>query len=181
MASVEKAYGDALFSLVIENDEKLLSDILLELKTVAGIFSAEPDFIKLLKTPTILMEEKLSVIKEAFGGKVHEYVLNYLLVLTENGRINYFDKILAYFTQLHNDYKNIADVTVVSAMPLSDEMAEKIRAKMQKVTGKTVNMTLKTDKSVIGGVVISYGNTTIDGSVRARLERLKADIAGIIA
>ncbi len=181
MASVEKAYGDALFSLIIDDDEKLLTDILSELKAIAEIFNAEPEFIKLLKAPTILIDEKLSVVKEAFEGRVHKYVLNFLMVLTENGRIDSFNKILAYFTQLHNDYKNLADVTVTSAMPLSDEMAEKIRAKMEKVTGKTVNMTLKTDKSVIGGVVISYGNTTIDGSVKARLERLKNDIAGIIA
>ncbi len=48
---------------------------------------------------------------------------------------------------------------------------------MAEITGKTVNMTLKTDDKLIGGVVISYGNTTIDGSVKARLEQLKADIA----
>ena len=181
MASVEKAYGDALFSLILESNEAELSDILGELKAVAEIFAAEPEFIKLLKTPTILMENKLAVVKDAFEGRVHEYVLNFLLVLTENGRMDSYNKIFAYFTQLHNDYKNIADVTVTSAMPLTDETAEKIRAKMASVTGKTVNMTLKTDPSVIGGVVISYGNTTIDGSVKARLERLKTEIAGIIA
>ena len=181
MASVENTYGDALFSLIIEEDKSALTDVLGELKSIAGIFGSEPDFIKLLKAPTVPLENKQSIIKEIFDGRVHRFVLNFLLVLTESGRIDSFDKILAYFTQLHNDYKNIADVTVVSAMPLSEQTAEKIRAKMASVTGKTVNMTLKTDPQVIGGVVISYGNTTIDGSVKARLEQLKNDIAGIIA
>lgn len=181
MAAVEKTYGDALFSLVTEEDESALSDILSQLKGISAVFADQPDFLKLLKTPTIPMDEKLSIVKEVFEGKVHRFVLNFLLVLAENGRADSFDRILEYFVQLHNDYKNIADVTVTSAIPLSDSTVEKIRAKMTSVTGKTVNITLKTDPSVIGGAVISYGNTTIDGSVKARLEQLKADIAGIIA
>ena len=169
MAAVDKTYGDALFSLVTEEDEKALPDILGQLKGVSEVFAAEPDFIKLLRTPTIPIEEKTALVKE-----------NFLCILTENDRLPDFERILAYFTGLYNEKLGIADVTVTSAMPLSDTAAEKIRAKMAEITGKTVNMTLKTDNKLIGGVVISYGNTTIDGSVKARLEQLKADIAGTI-
>ncbi len=180
MAAVDKTYGDALFSLVTEEDEKALPDILGQLKGVSEVFAAEPDFIKLLRTPTIPSEEKTALVKEVFDGKVHKFVVNFLCILTENDRLPDFERILAYFTGLYNEKLGIADVTVTSAMPLSDTAAEKIRAKMAEITGKTVNMTLKTDNKLIGGVVISYGNTTIDGSVKARLEQLKADIAGTI-
>ena len=180
MAAVEKTYGDALFSLVTEEDGAAVSEVLSQLKAVSEIFSAEPDFVKLLRTPTVSLKEKQELITEIFSQKVHVFVLNFLLVLTENGRIGSFGKILPYFTQLHNDYKKIADVTVTAAMPLDEGTAEKIRAKMESVTGKTVNMTVKTDPSIIGGVVINYGNTTIDGSVKARLEQLRNDIAEII-
>jgi len=181
MAAVEKTYGDALFSLLTDEDEQALSEVLLQLKAISEIFAQAPDFVKLLKTPTVSAQDKQQLITEVFSEKLHRFVLNFLLVLNENGRIDSFDKILAYFNQLYNDYKNIADVTVTSAMPLTESMSEKIRAKMETVTGKTVNMTLKNDPSIIGGVVISYGNTTIDGSVKARLEQLKNDIAEIIA
>ena len=56
MAAVDKTYGDALFSLVTEEDEKALPDILGQLKGVSEVFAAEPDFIKLLRTPTIPIE-----------------------------------------------------------------------------------------------------------------------------
>ena len=173
MAAVDKTYGDALFSLVTEEDEKALPDILGQLKGVSEV-------LKLLRTPTIPIEEKTALVKEVFDGKVHKFVVNFLCILTENDRLPDFERILAYFTGLYNEKLGIADVTVTSAMPLSDTAAEKIRAKMAEITGKTVNMTLKTDDKLIGGVVISYGNTTIDGSVKARLEQLKADIAGTI-
>ncbi|MBQ8791953.1 MAG: ATP synthase F1 subunit delta [Ruminiclostridium sp.] len=181
MQTAYKTYAEALFSLVTEEKEEELTQVFSDLNGIAGIFKAEPDFIKLLKVPTIPVDEKLAVIKEVFEGKIHVYVLNFLYVLTENGRADSFSKILEYFTSLYNDKMNLVDVTVTSARELGSDTVEKIKAKMTKVTGKTVNLTLKTDTSVIGGVVISYGNTVIDGSVRSRLERLKADIAGTIA
>ncbi len=181
MPAAYKTYADALFSLVTEENEKDLTVVFDDLNGVSGIFSAEPDFLKLLKVPTIPIDEKLSIIKEAFEGKIHTYVLNFLYVLTENGRTDSFAKILEYFTTLYNEHKNLVDVTVTSASALSDETVEKIKAKMISVTGKTVNLKLKTDPAIIGGVVISYGNTVIDGSVKARLEKLKADIADTIA
>lgn len=181
MHTAYKTYAEALFTLVTEEKENDLTKVFSDLNGISDIFKAEPDFMKLLKVPTIPVDEKLAVIKEAFEGRVHTYVLNFLYVLTENDRADSFSKILEYFTQLYNDRMNLADVTVTSARELSDETVEKIRARMTSVTGKTVNLTLKTDPSVIGGVVISYGNTVIDGSVRSRLERLKADIAGTIA
>lgn len=143
MAAVDKTYGDALFSLVTEEDEKALPDILGQLKGVSEVFAAEPDFIKLLRTPTIPIEEKTALVKEVFDGKVHKFVVNFLCILTENDRLPDFERILAYFTGLYNEKLGIADVTVTSAMPLSDTAAEKIRAKMAEITGKTVNMTLK--------------------------------------
>ena len=181
MHTAYKTYAEALFSLVTEEKEDELTAVFEDLNGIAGIFKAEPDFMKLLKVPTIPANEKLEVIREVFEGKVHTYVLNFLCVLTENNRADSFSKILEYFTTLYNEHKNLVDVTVTSAKELSGETVEKIKAKMTSVTGKTVNLTLKTDPSVIGGVVISYGNTVIDGSVRARLDRLKADIAGTIA
>lgn len=181
MHTAYKTYAEALFSLVTEEKEQELTQVFSDLNGIAGIFKEEPDFIKLLKVPTIPVDEKLAVVKEAFEGKVHTYVLNFLYVLTENNRADSFSKILEHFTVLYNDRMNLADVTVTSAKPLGDDTVEKIRAKMTKVTGKTVNLMLKTDPSVIGGVVISYGNTVIDGSVKSRLERLKADIADTIA
>jgi F-type H+-transporting ATPase subunit delta len=129
MAAVDKTYGDALFSLVTEEDEKALPDILGQLKGVSEVFAAEPDFIKLLRTPTIPIEEKTALVKEVFDGKVHKFVVNFLCILTENDRLPDFERILAYFTGLYNEKLGIADVTVTSAMPLSDTAAKRSEQK----------------------------------------------------
>ncbi len=177
MAAVEKVYGDALFSLLRDEGNDTLTKGFEQLKAVSVVLSENKELVKVLSVPTVELSEKLSLLKEIFSGRVQDYILNFLYVLCENKRVGYYDKILQYITTLYNDYMNIADVTVVSAMPLSEETAERIRAKMTAVMGKTVNLMLKTDPALIGGVVISYGNSTIDGSVRARLDDLKNEIA----
>lgn len=179
--SVEKTYGDALFQLVKEEQESNLTVVLDQLKSIKEIFDANPDFIKLIKTPTITLDEKHKLISEAFYGKVCEYVYNFLLVLVDNNRLEYFGRIYSHYLFLHNDFKNIADITVITTVPLSEELREKVRAKMSSLTGKTINMREEIDKELIGGILINYGNTQIDGSVKSRLEALKADIANIIA
>ncbi len=180
MASVDKVYGDALFSLAAEQSDEVLTEIFSQLKAVREIFADTPELIKLLKAPTVSAEDKISVLREAFDGKVHEYLLNFLLILAENGRADRLDKIAAYFTALYNERMGLADVTVVSAMPLSNEMTEKIKQKMEQVTGKKVTLKLRTDPSIIGGVKISCGGTRIDASVESRLAQLRGEIAGII-
>ena len=142
MAAVDKTYGDALFSLVTEEDEKALPDILGQLKGVSEVFAAEPDFIKLLRTPTIPIEEKTALVKEVFDGKVHKFVVNFLCILTENDRLPDFERILAYFTGLYNEKLGIADVTVTSAMPLSDTAAIRLSTEASKQGSNSLRLIL---------------------------------------
>ena len=70
---VEKNYGDALFELIVEENAGLLKTVQNELISVNEIFENTPEFIKLSKTPTVSAEEKMSIIKETFQGRVSDY------------------------------------------------------------------------------------------------------------
>lgn len=176
----EKNYGDALFGLILEENADMLKTVQEELTAVDKILTDVPELIKLTKTPTVEMKEKLSVIDEAFQGKVSDYTYRFLMVLTENGRLSYFGRICRYFNSLCNDRFGVAEITVVSSQPIGDGLKASIRAKMAEITGKTVTLREETDPSLIGGVVIRYGGKSYDGSVRARLDALKKEIGGVI-
>jgi F-type H+-transporting ATPase subunit delta len=183
MASVEKAYADALFSLL--EDEKMdkseFESVLNQLENVGIILAEVPDFVKLLGAPTVEDGQKLGLIEETFSGKVTGQVYNFLRLLTVNKRIGSFPRIYTAFRGLYNDRFNIAQITVTSSVPLTDSLRGKITAKMSQVIGKSVNLTEKIDKSIIGGIVVDYGNTRFDSSVKTRLNELKNSISEIIA
>jgi F-type H+-transporting ATPase subunit delta len=183
MASVEKTYADAFFSLLEEENapQSEFDAVLSQFNDVQSIIGDVPDFIKLLDTPTVSDAEKLSLIGDVFSGKASPEVYNFLRLLAVNRRMDWFVQISRAFKLLYNQKFDIAEITVTSAMPLSDDLREKIVAKMTKITGKTVAIIEKVEKSLIGGVMIDYGNTRYDGTVKTRLSELKKDISGIIA
>lgn len=177
---VEKTYSDALFQAVSEAGETQLVTVKDELCAVSEILHGCPDFIKLVNTPTIPLEEKLSVAAEAFSGKVSELTYNFLRLLIENGRLSYFAKIEKGYRKLFNEHFDNAEIVVTSSAELTEEQLGKISAKMHEILNKNIIMTAKVDKALIGGVVVDYGDRRFDGSVKTRLETLKQSLSELI-
>jgi len=179
-ASVEKTYSDALFS-VLDNNKAVFEKTLAELEAVNEVIASAPEFLKLLGTPTVSAEEKLGVVEKAFKDKVSSYVCNFLRVLTVKGRMSHFGRIYKTFREDFNEKFGIAEIAVITPFALDEGSRGKIKARMEKITGKEVTLKEKVDKTLIGGVMLDYGNTRFDGSVKTRLNELKKDITGIIA
>ncbi len=177
---VEKNYGDALFELINEENPVMLKTVQDELCAVNDILTEVPDFVKLSKTPTVSAAEKASIIKETFEGRVSDYTYRFLMIITENGRLPFFGRIYRYFASLCNERLGIAEITAVTAEPLTEELKAKIKLKMTQVTGKTISLKEEVDPSIIGGIVLKYGSRSFDGSVKARLDALKAEIGSVI-
>lgn len=177
-----KVYGDAFFSLCCDENESGLKDTLDEMTELSKVFSENPEFVKLMGTPTIPLEEKLTLVGDIVKtGKVSELTGNLLCVLAEKGRMNCFSGIAKRFRELYNDKLKLAEITVTASEPLSAELKDKIVEKMSKIIGKTVTVNERLDKSIIGGIIIDYGSRRYDGSVKARLNDLARELGSVIA
>ena len=178
----EKVYSEAFFELCLEECPDKLKDVEEELSALESIFSDNPELMKLMGTPTIAADEKISLMKDIISsGKISEFTGNLLCVLAEKGRFGCFDGVVKCFRAKYNEHFKIAEIVVTTSEPLSDDMRSKIAAKMSQVTGKTVTIREKLDPDIIGGVVIDYGSTRYDGSVRARLNAIKNELGSVIA
>lgn len=182
--SIEKTYADALFTLISdeygEKSDKL-TETLDELKAIAAVFKSTPEAVKLMNTPTVSKTEKLDFLANVFKGRISDYTYNFLRVLADKGRIGHFERIYKQYSASYNELFGITEIAVTTAMPMDEKLRENVKARMEKITGKTVKLNERIDKSLIGGIVIDYGGTRLDGSVKTRLEALKRDIAGTIA
>lgn len=74
------------------------------------------------------------------------------------------------FNIRYNNYKNIAEMTVITSIPLKKELCDRLIKKLEEKSGKTVKLTQEVDPAIIGGLILKQGNTLIDNSVRGRLE-----------
>lgn len=176
---VERNYSEALFAALIEEGQDL-SAARDQLNAVNGIVAECDGFEKLMDSPTVAAEEKIAVVREAFDGKVSRHVLNFLCIVTEGRRWNDFARICKSFAALCNEHLGIAEITVTTAFPLTEKQRDAIKKKMAEVTGKKIEMTEKTDKTIVGGVIVDYGDTRLDGSVKTRLGGLKESFSRLI-
>ena len=175
MTEVAKTYGDALYDLSVE--EKLSDEMLEEVNALSDAFMENPDFIKLLSTPALGKSERLAVLDNSFGGKVHAHVLNFMKILIENGTIGEFSGCAAQFRSRYNKDHNIEEVTAVTAVALSQELTDKLVAKLETMTGKKVVLTNKVDPSILGGIRLQMEGTQLENSVQHQLELLRRQLS----
>jgi F-type H+-transporting ATPase subunit delta len=97
---------------------------------------------------------------------------NLLMLLAENDRLNVLPEIAAQFEQLKARAENRVNVTLVAATEVDDAVADTVARSLEQRLGRTVQLTVEVDPSLIGGAVIRAEDMVIDGSVRSRLQRL---------
>lgn len=136
MTQVGSVYGEALYELA--KGEGLQESILEELKALNESFRQEPGFIQLLSSHAISKQERCKVLDDSFRGKINQYVLNFLKILTEKGYMHHFSHCCESYEKHYNEDHNILSVKAVTAVPLSEKQAQALTQKLTRTTGKTI-------------------------------------------
>lgn len=175
---IKKIYGDALFETAVKIGK---TDMLMEeSQALLKILGENKDYLKLLGHPEIRMEEKQNMLEAAFERCLSQELLGLLKIAVSKGRTKDIPDILEYFILKVKEYKKIGLVLVISAGPLSGEQKERVQNKLLKVTDfEKLEIVYKLDESLIGGIVIRVGDWVADGSVKNRLNQLKAELQKI--
>ena len=171
MTQVGSVYGEALYTLALE--ENVSSAILEELTVLAKSFRAEPDFIRLLSSPNLSVQERCKVLDDSFRGKVHAYVLNFLKILTEKGYMRHFFDCCKAYEAGYNLDNGILPVTAITAVALTAAQADKLTGKLRQITGKQVKLHNRVDPAVLGGVRLDYDGKRLDDTVSHRLDAVR--------
>ena len=168
MSQVATMYAQALYDLAKE--EKLDAVILQQLGALRAAFAEEPSFVRLLSAPNLSKQERCKILDDSFRGKVETYLLHYLKLLTEKGYMRHFEGSCKAYEEIYNRDHGILPVRAVTAVALTDAQAQKLTAKLEKITGKTVVLTNRVDPAVMGGVRLDYDGKCVDGTVKNRLD-----------
>ena len=168
MTQVGSIYGEALYVLALE--EGLSAQILEELSVLDDSFRKEPEFIRLLSTPNLSVQERCGILDDSFRHKVQPYVLNFLKILTEKGYMRHFCDCCKAYEACYNRDNGILPVTAITAVSLNPAQADKLTAKLCNLTGKQVKLCNRVDPAVLGGVRLDYDGKQLDDTVAHRLD-----------
>lgn len=170
-------YGKALFDLAMETG--VAERVYWELGLVAVALEENPAYVTLIDTPAVSTEEKLSLLKEAFGA-AEQILLNFLCVLCEKRALHLLPACEKAYQKQHDEARNILRATAITARPMSEKQEMALREKLEKLTGKTVILENKTDEKLIGGITLRYGGVQLDDSIRHRLDELHRSLSDTI-
>lgn len=171
MSNICKEYGDALFALGLEYNS--LDEINGDLNFIEEVFEKTPEYSAFLQSPSISKAERLKTVNDAFSGCVSEFAVSFLSILCEKGKASMFCECANEFRRLYEESKNISLARVYSAVPLSEEQKERLKANLEKQSGHSVKLECFIDKALLGGVLIDIDGTQIDGTLKRRLHEIK--------
>ncbi len=171
MTQIGSVYGEALYELACS--EGLDKAILDELKVLDESFHQEPGFVKLLCSHSVSKQERCQVLDDSFRGKVNQYLLNFLKILTEKGYMHHFTHCCEAYTRHYNEDHNILSVRAVTAVPLTDKQAQALTQKLTRMTGKTILLDNRVDATCLGGVRLDYDGRRLDDTICHRMESIR--------
>ena len=168
---VARRYADALYQVAVEQDAIDATEK--ELRSVVRGVEGTADFGRFLAHPLISRDEKTELVVKTFP-EMSERLANLLKLLIRNRRESYLDLIYDQFVEVRVEAEGLAKIEVTSARPLTDENRAQLTARLEEALGRRVLLEGRVDEALIGGARIEMGGRVIDGTLRARLGRLRA-------
>lgn len=165
-----KEYASALYLLAKE--EGVSESVYEELSSVKALLLENPEYTKLLDTPAMKKEERLSLAEEAFAD-FSEYLRNLILILAEKHLASGLVRVADAYATLYDEERGILRAEAVTAVKMSDGQLSRLAEKLGQMTGKTVIVKNTVEPSTLGGVKLRYGGSQLDGTVRAALNRFE--------
>jgi F-type H+-transporting ATPase subunit delta len=166
-------YARALFELAL--DSKVSDTVKSDLDRFDAMLSDSPDLLRLVRSPVYGAEEQgraLAAVlaKAGIGG----LAANFLLLTAANRRLFAISDMIRDFRKLYARWKGEVTAEVTVAEKLSDAHLEALKDALRSITGeKTVDLNVRIDPAIIGGLVVKLGSRMVDSSLRTKLNSIK--------
>jgi F-type H+-transporting ATPase subunit delta len=173
--TIARRYGTALADVVLEKGET--DTVKAELRVWEEMLNTNLDLQNAFSNPTIGHSAKEQLLEGLLEKtKPTKTTSNFLRILVKNGRLNNLHDINEKFASVLEERSGTVIARITSARNLPDSERSDFQKKLEKLTGKKVNLDFEIDKEIIGGVVTRIGSTVYDGSVRTKLENLREQL-----
>lgn len=173
--TIVEPYAEALMSLAKEQNlvEVIGNDIQLILSSLA----ASEDLKRFFSVPLVKESDRKDLIRNVFGSQVNPLTLSFLLLLVDRGRILFLESICLQFNALLREINQVALAQITSAVALNESQQETLQQKVKELTNaNSVELSIKVNPDLIGGVIIKVGSQVIDASIRGQLRRITSRI-----
>lgn len=165
-------YARALFE--VARAEGTLDEVEDELFRFARSYESSDALRTTLSDDGIPVAKRQAIVEDLLGPSATPTTVQLVSMVVGSGRSSDLVAIIDSLVQRASSSKSLALAEVRSAVPLTDDQQTRLAAALANATGSPVNLKVVVDPSVLGGLVATVGDIVIDGTVRTRVEQLKA-------
>ncbi len=166
-------YAEALFALAQETGttDKVAAD----LATFAGFIESSEDLRRFVKSPVFSADEQVTALGALLAkAEITGAAANFLKLVAAKRRLFAVDDMIRDFNILNDHAKGLARAAVTVAEPLKEEHVEALKSALADVAGgKSVEITVKVDPAIIGGLIVQLGSRMVDGSLKTKLNSIR--------
>ena len=165
-------YAKSILDLATEQGQ--LEAVYADMKFLQAVCKDSSEFVNVLLSPIIKADQKNSIINAITKDKVSLLTHSFTNLLVKKAREAALPEMATAFIEQYNAIKGIHQVTLTTAVDVSDEMKKSIEDKV-KAENKflSVELTTKTDERLIGGFVLEFNNNLLDASIARDLKDIK--------
>ena len=172
VSGVAGRYASALFELAQEANS--LDAVAGDLETFDRMIAESPDLARLVRSPVFSADEQLAAVsallaKAGIGGLAG----NLVRLVAQKRRLFVLPEMIRGYRDLVARSRGIVAATVTVAEPPSPKVLDDIKAAIRDMAGSDVNVAVKVDPSLIGGLVVKIGSRMVDASLKTKLNQIR--------
>jgi F-type H+-transporting ATPase subunit delta len=173
LKSASLQYANALADVALA--QGAAEPVLKQLNDFGITFADSAELRNFLFSPAVTREAKHGVI-EKITARLHgsKILRNFLFIIADRQRMHMLPEIIAAFQEVVRKRQGIAEAEISSAVELKAAQKTEFKETLERLTGKRVEPKYSLEPALLGGAVVRIGDTIYDGSLRNRLNGLRA-------
>jgi F-type H+-transporting ATPase subunit delta len=165
-------YATALFDLALS--EGAIDAVKADLDGFDALVSDNPDLMRLVRSPVFSADDQvkaLSAVLERAG--IGGLAAKFLKVVAANRRLFAVRGMIRDFRALVADHKGEVTADVTLAERPSERQLSALRDALGTITRRDVQVEVKVDPAIIGGLIVKLGSRMVDSSLRTKLNSIR--------
>lgn len=172
MSGVAGRYASALFE--VARDGGAIDQVSRDLDSFDRMMGSSPDLARLVKSPVFTSEEQVKAVgtileRAGIGG----IAANVVRLIASKRRLFILPDLIRAYRALVARSRGIVAASVTVAEEPSPRVMEDIKSALREMAGAEVEVGLKVDPTLIGGVIVKIGSRMVDASLKTKLNSIR--------
>jgi F-type H+-transporting ATPase subunit delta len=173
VSGVAGRYASALYALAQE--QRQTAEVAAALATLRDMLAESPDLQRLVRSPVFSAADQTKALDALMSqAGIAGIAANFVRLVALKRRLFALTDMIRDYNKLYDSARGLTRAEVTSAAALSDEQVNQLKEQLRgKAAGQDVELSVKVDPSIIGGLIVKLGSRMVDGSLRTKLNAIR--------